>query len=92
MGLEEARIVQTLKFQGGKAPSTFVPGIVPSKVRAGADMCIRTYNTPVRDAWIGPEDRIHFQCAPMQPYAKIHILLVSSWSAALSAGASLRSS
>lgn len=30
MGLEEVRIVQTLKFQGGKAPSTLVPGIVPS--------------------------------------------------------------
>ena len=29
MGLEEVRIVQTLKFQGGKAPSTFVPRIVP---------------------------------------------------------------
>ena len=29
MGLEEVRIVQTLKFQGGKAPSTLVPGIVP---------------------------------------------------------------
>ena len=32
MGLEEVRIVQTLKFQGGKAPSTFVPGIVPKPV------------------------------------------------------------
>ena len=30
MGLEEVRFVQTLKFQGGKAPSTLVPGIVPS--------------------------------------------------------------
>ena len=29
MGLEEVRSVQTLLFQGGKAPSTFVPGIVP---------------------------------------------------------------
>ena len=32
MGLEEVRIVQTLKIQGGKAPSTFVPGIVPKPV------------------------------------------------------------
>jgi hypothetical protein len=31
MGLEEVRIVQTLKFQGEKAPSTFVPRIVPRK-------------------------------------------------------------
>ena len=30
MGLEEVRIVQTLKFQGGKAPPTFVPGVVPN--------------------------------------------------------------
>ena len=30
MGLEEVRIVQTLIFQGGKAPSAFVPGIVPN--------------------------------------------------------------
>ena len=30
MGLEEVRIAQTLKFLGGKAPSVFVPGIVPS--------------------------------------------------------------
>ena len=30
MGLEEVRIIQTLKFQGGEAPSTFVPGIVPN--------------------------------------------------------------
>ena len=29
MGLEEVRIVQTLKFKGEKASSTFVPGIVP---------------------------------------------------------------
>ena len=29
MGLEEVRSVQTLKFQGGKAPSMFVPSIVP---------------------------------------------------------------
>jgi hypothetical protein len=29
MGLEEVRSVQTLKFQGGKAPSTFVPSTVP---------------------------------------------------------------
>jgi len=29
MGLEEVRIVQTLKIQGGKAPSTFVPVVVP---------------------------------------------------------------
>ena len=29
MGLEEVRTVQVLKFKGGKAPSTFVPGIVP---------------------------------------------------------------
>ena len=32
MGLEEVRIVQTLKFQGGKAPSTFVPEVVPNTV------------------------------------------------------------
>ena len=32
MGLEEVRSVQTLKIQGGKAPSTFVPGIVPKTV------------------------------------------------------------
>jgi hypothetical protein len=31
MGLEEVRIVQTLKFQGGKAPSMFVPGVVPNR-------------------------------------------------------------
>jgi len=30
MGLEEVRTVQTLKIQGGKASSTFVPGIVPT--------------------------------------------------------------
>ena len=29
MGPEEVRKVQALKFQGGKAPSTFVPTIVP---------------------------------------------------------------
>lgn len=29
MGLEEVRSVQTLIFQGGKAPSMFVPGVVP---------------------------------------------------------------
>ena len=28
MGLEEVRMVQTLKIQGGKAPSAFVPGVV----------------------------------------------------------------
>jgi hypothetical protein len=33
MGLEEVRIVQTLKFQGGKAPSTLVPGIVPTLLK-----------------------------------------------------------
>ena len=32
MGLEEVDIRQTLIFQGGKAPSTFVPGIVPKPV------------------------------------------------------------
>ena len=32
MGLEEVRSVQTLIFQGGKTPSTFVPGIVPSQL------------------------------------------------------------
>jgi len=33
MGLEEVRSVQTLKLQGGKAPSTLVHGIVPSYVK-----------------------------------------------------------
>ena len=31
MGLEEVRSVQTLKTKEVKAPSTFVPGIVPRK-------------------------------------------------------------
>lgn len=31
MGFEEVRSIQTLKFQGGKAPSTFVPGFVPNR-------------------------------------------------------------
>jgi hypothetical protein len=31
MGLEEVRNVQTVKFQGGKTPSTFVPRIVPKR-------------------------------------------------------------
>ena len=35
MGLEEVRIVQTLIFQGGKAPSMFVPRIVP-KIKTGS--------------------------------------------------------
>ena len=30
MGLEEVSTGQTLKFQGGKAPSTFVPRVVPT--------------------------------------------------------------
>ena len=29
MGLELVCMVQTLKFQGGNTPSTFVPGVVP---------------------------------------------------------------
>jgi len=37
MGLEEVRILQMLKFQGGEAPSTFVPSIVPKRRRAVAD-------------------------------------------------------
>ena len=44
MGLEEVRSIQTLKFQGGKAPSTFVPGIVPRFAYYHAIMILYCYH------------------------------------------------